>query len=271
MAAKSDSTGSGSDPAAEVLVDEAANAAQGYRTAGKVVTAFLAAAPLATVITGLLKLPEGSEWNTDTLRLAGFLIVLSVIAGLLVSVSLTAPVELSDADPRVAGFNMARVPAVRLSSFGDLREQHLNLLARSPRSADEESDLKLHEAAIRDVYRLATADELRNRVYAIWPTWLGTLIAIVAGVAAVMALLLAPTPKEETVPTKVVSVTLTDTAMAKFGCETTSFKALRIGGTSAKPQVVPLGAECDARVLVLTVKGKAPTATDVTDVTPAEG
>jgi hypothetical protein len=254
------------DPAADVLVEEAAHAAGSYRTAGNVVVGFLAAAPLAATITGILKLPEDSDWEAWMLWVAAALVVVAVLVGLAISIWLRAPVKLSDTHPTVTGFDVTRVAGVPVSSFAELRAQHLNLLSLTNPSAAERRDLERHEAAIRHVYRLATADELRNRVFSVW-TALATIAAVACGAAAVVVLLLAPDAKSPPSP-RLVSVTLTGAAQRSFGCSRATFTALRIGGTDEKPQVVTLSDVCSrGRLLELSLEAK-PTARRVEDVGP---
>jgi hypothetical protein len=143
-------------------------------------------------------------------------------------------------------------------------------LSKENRNQDEERDLKNHEKAIRDVYRLANADALGDRVFGL-PTQIGTIAAIAFGVAAVVVLLLAPETEKPSGP-RLVSVTLTPAGARAFGCVSRAFKAIRIGGTDEKPQVVTLDAACArGRLLELTVKAKTPTAKEVTNVEPLKG
>ena len=256
------------DPAADVLVEEAVHAAGGYRTAGNVVVAFLAAAPLAAAITGILKLPDGSDWEAPMLVFAAGLVIVAVLAGLVTSVWLRAPVELKDTHPRIANFDLVRVPGIPLGTFAELRGQHLNLLSLDSPDAGQKRDLERHEAAIRNVYRLATADELRDRVYS-GATVFMTIAAVTCGVAAVVVLLLAPESKSPPGP-RLVSVTLSGPAMRSFGCSSARFLALRTGGTDEKPQVVTLDGVCTrGRLLELALEAE-PTAKSVTNVSPVK-
>ena len=258
--------GASKDPGQDVVVDETVDAAKGYRTAASGLVAALALAPLVTVLGSLVALPDDHEWSKATVIVAGVLIVVSVLTGLYLSVWLRLPVELQDTDTAIKDFPMSRIPWLRYSTFAELRSGQKDLVDRHPRSADENLDLQGHNQTIAAVYRLATASVLGQRIRST-RVIVGTGVAVLAGVAAVVALILAPQPTEESQEIRLVSVTLKDPAVKRFGCSAKTFTALRVSGTDDEPQVVPLSVTCKSGLLKLKTEKKA-TAT-VADVKPA--
>jgi hypothetical protein len=125
-------------------------------------------------------------------------------------------------------------------------------------------------ATLRRVQLVVTAKKLRERVTH-WETIALALLSLGCAAAAVAFLALAPKPKAEAAPaTTVVKVELTADGAALLGCPSSTFDGLRIGGTDAAPQVVPLGVTCKAGALLeLTVAEKTGTASKVSAIEAA--
>jgi hypothetical protein len=258
------------DPAVDELVDDALTAARGYRRVGELFIAFLAAAPSAAVLTGLIKIPDGSSWDTTRLILGLALAAVAILAGLATAAWLRYPVGLSDESDQIKRFRMARVLGAHVDEYGDLKAGIEDLLAKARRSKAEDRDLKNHLAVRRDVYRLATADSLAAKVMS-RETLLGVSLAVVCGLGGLGFLATAPQSGESTGGLRVVTVTLTPAGQETLGCEALTFNALQTGGEDETPEVVPLNTTCTAGPLVkLSLEEKSPTAEKVEEVEPAE-
>jgi hypothetical protein len=256
------------DAAGDALVEDAVSAAAGYRKVGDLLVAFLTAAPAATVLTGLVALPDGSEWDEELLAVGLGLAGIAVCVGLAVAAWLRSPVALTDTSSEVTKFTMARVLG-GTGTYSDLTTNIVDLLGLNTRTTDQETELKNSMAQRLAVYRLATADALADRVKSFWVI-AGMLVAIAAGLSAIGVLAVAPKPTSAG-GTDIVAVTLTPEGQAVFDCDADSFIAIRVGGGEDDPEVVPLGVECTAgAALALSLEKGNGSASKVEKVEPFE-
>lgn len=261
--------GTASDPAADVVVDDALHAATAYRNVGQVFVAVLTAIPTATLITGAVKVPDDGTWDTHDLVLGLVLAGIALVAGMAAVVWIRLPAKLTDDD--LKDFDMGRVLGARSPTYKDLLDGIDQLLQKAPadRTQTDKDDLAGHLQVRQNVYRLATADALAARVTA-FRLWAFVVIAIAASLAATGFLAVAPHKQTPAEPVSVVSVELTQGGVAAFGCGKAKFAAIKIGGTDDEPEVIPIGATCTKGNLLKLKVGHDASAAAADPVKPIE-
>jgi hypothetical protein len=261
---------------ADLLTTEVAGSAEGYRKLGEIFVSALAAIPTATLVTTLIRAPGDAGLHEWKLAVGLALAALALVLGVLLAVWLRTPVEVSR--DSLEKFSMTRV-FTNQPSYARLLDRIDQLDDKLATTTEKERPVvERHLAAVRGTLRnvqlLATADQLRARI-ARPKTRNFAGGALLAAAAAVFFLASAPKPKpaeaSSAATTSVVKVTLTPAGMKKLGCPSSTFNALKVGGTDIAPSVVPLhGVNCSAGdYLTLKIAEKEGLATEVKVLQPS--
>jgi hypothetical protein len=261
----------------DVLTTEIVGSAEAYRRLGEIFISLLTAIPGAALIASLISGPGDAGFDKDHLALGLGFAVAAIGLGLVVALMIRGPVEIGRAT--LDGFDMSKIVGTNQRSYEELLKR-IRQMSTKLADTDEENERETVErqlnalvATLRRVHLVATARELRKRATD-GLTILLTGLALVAAACATYNLALAT--KTDAAPgTAVVSVKLTPTGATRLGCATTTFDALKIGGSDEEPQVVPLnGVGCEAgNLLQLRIAEEEGTAEEVkaveaVDMTP---